>query len=109
MASYHKRINKRRIGGDTCAGLSGSIRVSSKTDAFLDGVGTLLELFPAPRSRTIRAFVWHHAPHANSVREAIWGDWAAVGQDMWTAIEAHKPHEEPTEEAATRLKSFSHR
>lgn len=105
MASYQERVNKRRGSGTACVNLSGNTRVSSKTDAFLDGVGTLLGLFPDPRPRTIRAFHCYRVPRASSVREAIWGDWAAIGQDMWTAIEAHAP-EESTEEAATRLKTL---
>lgn len=72
--------------------------VSSKADAFLDGMGSLLEVFPGPQHRTIRAFLCHHSPRASSVAEAIRGDWAVVGQDMWTAIKAHE-HEESTQES----------
>jgi hypothetical protein len=107
MASYLNRMNKRRRAS-TPAGLSGNIMVSSTADAVLDGVGTLLEIFPDPRPRTIRAFYCYRYPRAKSVKEAILADWAAIGQDMWKAIEAHAP-EKSTEEAATRLKTLTAR
>jgi hypothetical protein len=106
MESYKMKRNKRQGRCPVCAGLKRP-RLSSKTDAFLDGVGTLLEIFPDPRRRTIRAFICHHhASHASSVGEAIWDDWASIGQDMWTAFEVHE-HEESPEEVATRAESFS--
>ena len=104
MASYQKRLNKR-IAAGSCSVQSSRIRFSSKSDAFLDGVGSLLDLYPDPRERVIRAFIFHHTtPKARSVNEALWGDWVAVGQDMLMAIEAHAP-EESTEEASTGLKA----
>jgi|HubBroStandDraft_1064217.scaffolds.fasta_scaffold661542_1 hypothetical protein len=104
MASYQKRLKKRMAAG-SCSVSSSRIRFSSKTDAFLDGVGSLLDLCPDPRERVIRAFVLHHAaPKTRSVNEALWGDWVAVGQDMLMVIEAHAP-EESAEEAAAGLKA----
>ena len=89
MASYQKKFNTRSTG--SCFVPSNKVRFSSKTDAFLDGVSSLLEILPDPRARLIRAYVYHYAPHARSVNEAMWADWAAIGQDMGKAIEAHAP------------------
>jgi len=107
MDSYKLKGGKWRVGHPACGELK-HILVSSKASAFLEGVGTLLEIYPNPRPRTIRAFVCHHMPDAGSVKEAIWGDWAAIGQDMWAAFEARE-HEESPKEAATGAKSFSAR
>lgn len=107
MASYRKRFIKRSAGVSRFVP-SGKIGFSSKTDAFLDGVGSLLDIFPDPRARVIRAYVHHYAPHARSVNEAMWADWAAIGQDMGKAIEAHAP-EKSTKETAAGPKSLTTR
>lgn len=81
-------IEKRRKLHKCIAAREG-ILVSSKADALMDGVGTLLDIFPDPRHRTIRAFVrgWKSP---RSVMEAIEMDWAAVGHDMWEAMRLHE-------------------
>lgn len=107
MASYQTRFGKR-LAGSSCSAPSGKISFSSKTAAFLDGVGSLLEILPDPRPRVIRAFAYHHAPYARSAREAMWSDWAAIGQDMWKSIEAHAP-EKSTEETAAGPKNLTAR
>jgi hypothetical protein len=108
MDSYKWKRSKWQAGRPA-RGEVKQILLSSKTTAFLDGVGTLLEICPDPRPRRIRAFFCHHhASRAGSVNDSIWGDWAAIGQDMWAAIEAHE-HEESAEEAAGRAESLSAR
>jgi hypothetical protein len=84
----------------SCIAAKHGILVSSKADAFIDGVGTLLDIFPDPRRRTIRAFV-HRLNSPVSVMEAIEMDWGAVGRDMWEAIRAHA--HEATEEDPSNL------
>ena len=84
----------------SCIAAKHGILVSSKADAFIDGVGTLLDIFPDPRRRTIRAFV-HRLNSPVSVMEAIEMDWGAVGRDMWEAIRAHE--HEATEEDPSNL------
>jgi hypothetical protein len=98
--SYKNNVKRKASG--RCV-----VYVSSKTDAFCDGLGTVLDIFPEPRPRTIRAFVKCHSSRPHSVSEAILGDWAAIARDMWAAIEKHAP--EKSEEAARRSKTLTAR
>jgi hypothetical protein len=75
--------------------------------AFIDGIATLAGAFPEPRARTIRAFK-HQLPQWASVESALAHDWAAVGQDLWSAIKAHK-HEAEEETAVTTTEHASTR
>jgi hypothetical protein len=76
------------------------IHLASKASAFWDGFGTLLDLFPTPRTRCIRAYYLEGANRRSaSVKAAIARDWVAVGQDMRTAI---AKYEESPEETAIR-------
>ena len=65
--------------------------------SFIDGIATLVDVFPEPRPRTIRAFK-HYIPQWVSIDSALAHDWAVLGQDMWSAIKAHE--NEANEEAA---------
>jgi hypothetical protein len=65
----------------------------SKRSALLEGLGSVINILPEPRSRSIRACQIPAYPV--SINEAIAADWAAVGGDMWTSIHAS---EEPSEE-----------
>ncbi len=65
--------------------------------AIIDGVATLLDIFPEPRARTIRAFKCRPTEWT-SVESALAHDGFMLGQDMWAAIRSHE-HEEATEEA----------
>jgi hypothetical protein len=108
MSSNDEKI---KLQGVSSAGAAVKrIWFSSKTGALLDGVGSLLDVFPDPRPRTIRAFVRNHRDvRARSVKQALLNDWAAIGQDMWAAIEAHE-REESTEKATpTGLKALTAR
>jgi hypothetical protein len=73
--------------------------------AFIDGIATLADAFPEPRERTIRA-IKHQLPQWASVESAVAHDWAAVGQDLWSAIKAHK-HEATEETAVTTTEHAS--
>jgi len=89
MAMFYKNnVNRKRASGYV---LCSNVYFSAKRDAFFDGMGSVLDIFPDPRSRTIRAFVTHRGPRAQSVKDAIWGDWVAVAQDMWAAIDENAP------------------
>jgi hypothetical protein len=108
MSFYSRKLGNKR-GGDMCVDLNGNISVSPRAAAlaFFDGVATLVDIFPDPRPRTIRAFACHHTKWAASVNDAIYGDWAMVGQDMWAAIRAHD--DEANEKTAAGSESLNAR
>ena len=105
MAIFYKS-NVQRTRGERYV-LCANTRFSSKRDAFLEGMGSVMDVFPDPRPRAIRAFVSHHGVKAVSVQEAIWGDWAAIAQDMWAAIDEHAA--EKSEEAAAGTRALTTR
>ena len=105
MAMYYKNnVSKRRPRKYV---LCANVYFSGKRDAFWDGMGSVLDIFPDPRARAVRAYATHYEPRAHSVNDAIWGDWAAIAQDMWTAIDEHAP--ERSEEAPAGPKTLTAR
>ena len=102
MSFYPKKSTGNR-GRHMCLLFErGNVRVSSKADAIFDGIGSLLDVFPCPRARTIRTFVYHGYKRPDSVDDAISEDWTMIGQDMWAAIRAHE-HEESTESSEENI------
>lgn len=51
----------------------------------LRGAGSILEILPAPRTRTRKLY---NPPSSDS--DALRQDWEKVGQDMWQAIDYEK-------------------
>src|SRR5271170_89050 len=89
--NIHDKCNIRK-----CGVLYRKVHLCSKTAAFIDGIGSLLDILPEPRSRSIRAFEGGFA-WPSSVDAAIAADWGAVGMDMWTAIDEYEAtHKEIT-------------
>ena len=107
MFFYKRKLNKKDGEVDMLVQRSGNIDILRRadSDAFLDGVGTLVELIPDPRPRTIRAFTRHRTSRASSLENALLQDWLMVGRDMWAAIQTHE-HED-TKEASTEAESFT--
>ena len=61
----------------------------SQFSALLDGVGSVLDIFPTARQRRMRVFNGRvKFPVRVSVNEALSRDLAAVGCDFWVALKA---------------------
>jgi hypothetical protein len=76
----------------------------SGTAAFVDGMGSVIDLFHAPRGRYIRAFAGTYT-RSTSVNAAMAADWDVIAGDMRAAIAEHDAtfKEEETPELAASL------
>jgi hypothetical protein len=65
------------------------VQPRSQFSALLDGVGSLLDIFPTARSRRIRVFKSRMKfPVRVSVNEALSRDLTAVGCDFWAVLKS---------------------
>src|ERR1035441_37465 len=69
--------------------LDAKVHRRSQFSALLDGVGSVLDIFPTARQRRMRVFKGRvKFPVRVSVNEALARDLPAVGCDFWVALKA---------------------